>query len=514
MRKRISRRRLLLAAGGVAGLVVLAVPAGSAAQGPRPRPSPSNSAPGDLEWEAPGERPQARRATGPYIAYVTLTGGYTVATVDVAAHRIVANDILTDSAQGVAATPDGVKVYVADTGQFDVLVVDPATGAGRRVRVGPFPRSVAISPDGTKVYAAVTGGDTGKGGSDTVAVINSRSDTVTRSVRVGTAPRQVVFAADGARAYVTYDSGVAVLDARKDQVVRRIRDSAGPQGVAVDPTGRTLYVTEPRANTVAVFDAASGRVRGRIAVGDQPWGVAVMPNGAKAYVSRMNADAVAVIDTATRRIRRTVAVGRIPATVAITPDGTEVWVGNVTSGDISAISTASDSVIATIAGSPGGKRVRAAPLGIAFARTPGEPPPAARSPGQVRPRAGRQGRPAGPVGGRRRIADGHEGAWPFAQVDGGRPVPPDVFAPARAEDAEDPEEALPADVAGYGADAVPWVSPAGGVTVEPVTEEALWDDAGAEESKTRIEDLAPDLTPLIATAPDTVVAALSSGPET
>ncbi|MEV5708018.1 YncE family protein [Actinoallomurus sp. NPDC052274] len=504
MRKRISRRRLLLTAGGVAGLVILAVPAGSAAQGPRPRPSPSNSAPGESRWEAPGEQPQARRAAGPYVAYVALAGGYTVAAIDVATHRIVANSIPTDAAQGVAVTPDGAKLYVADTGQFDVLVVDPATGAGRRLRVGPFPRSVAISPDGTKVYAAVTGGDTGKGGSDTVAVINARSDTVARSVRVGTAPRQVVFAADGARAYVTYDSGVAVLDARKDRVVRVIRDPAGPQGVAVDPAGRTLYVTEPRANTVAVLDAASGRVRGRIAVGDQPWGVAVTPNGAKAYVSRMNADAVAVIDTATRRIRRTVTAGRNPGTVAITPDGTEAWVGNVTSGNVSVISTASDSVIASISGSPGGRPLHAAPLGIAFARNAGEPPPAARSPGQVRPRADRQGPPAGPVGGRRRIADGHGDARPFAQGDGGWVVPPEVFAPARAEDAED---ALPADAVGYGADAVPWVSPVGGVTAEPASKDALRGD-GEEESGIRIEDIAPDLTPLIGTAPDLVVAAL------
>ncbi|GAA0323210.1 YncE family protein [Actinoallomurus spadix] len=401
MPKDISRRRLLLTAGGVAGLVVLAVPAGSAAQAPRPRPSPRNSVPGEPKWDTPGEQPQARRAAGAYVAYVALTGGQTVAIIDVATHRVVANDIPADAAQSVAATPDGAKLYVAQTGRFQVLAVDPATGSARPLRVGPFPRSVAVSPDGTKVYAAVTGGDTGKGGSDVVAVIDARSDTVVRSVRVGTAPRQVVFAADGTRAYVTYDSGVAVLDARRDRVIHRISDASGPQGIAVDRPGRTLYVTEPRANTVAVLDAASGRLRGRVAVGDQPWGVAVTPDGAKAYVSRMNADAVAVIDTAARRVLRTVAVGRIPAPVVITPDGAEVWVGNVLSGGVSAISTASDEVIATISGGPGRRPLRAAPLGIAFARNPDEPPPAARRPGAGRPGAGRPGPPAGPVPGLR-----------------------------------------------------------------------------------------------------------------
>ena len=371
MPKNISRRRLLLA-GGVAGLVVIAVPAGSAlglpGQGPRPRPG--NTAPGGAKWNAPREQSQARRATGPYLAYVALAGGYSVSTVDVAAHRIVANNIETDAAQGVAATPDGTKLYVADTGQYDVLVVDPASGSERSVHVGPYPRDVAVSPDGTKVYVTVTGGDTGRGGADTVAVIDTRTDTVVRSVRVGTAPRQVVFAADGARAYVTYDAGVAVLDARNDRVIRRIRDAAGPQGIAVDRAGRTLYVTNPRAGTVSVLDAASGRERARIRVGDEPWGVEVTPDGTKAYVSRMNDNVVAVVDTATRKVRRTVAVGKLPSTVAITPDGSEAWVGNVFSGSVSVISTASDAVIATIAGGAGTKPLDAAPLGIAFAKAP------------------------------------------------------------------------------------------------------------------------------------------------
>jgi YVTN family beta-propeller protein len=452
----VSRRRFHLAVVCVAGLVLLDVPPGSAqgVSGRGPQPRPSNTAPAGPKWDAPREPPQARRATGPYVAYVAVAGGYTVATIDVTAHRIVASDISTDAAQGVAATPDGAKLYIADTGQYDVLVVEPADGSARSLHVGPFPHDVAISPGGTKVYATVTGGDTGSGGSDTVAVIDTRSDRVARHIRVGNAPRQVVFAADGGRAYVTYDSGVAVLDARKDRLIRTIPDTAGPQGIAVDPAGRTLYVTEPRADTVAVIDAASGRVRARIPAGDQPWDVAVTPDGAKAYVSRMNADAVAVIDTAARRLRRTVAVGRIPSVVALTPDGTEVWVGNVMSGSISVISTASDAVIATVAPGPGSKPVHAAPLGIAFARNPGQTSPEARRPAETRPKAGRQGPPAGSAAGRpRKIVDHHDGVppfldglWPVVSDRGIRPfvpgdlgsaVPIGVLGRTRSEDGRD-----------------------------------------------------------------------------
>lgn len=420
MPKITSRWRLLFAAGGIAGLLSLWAPEGSevglAGQRQDPRPTPSNAPPAGGKWQSPGEGPQTRRGAGGYVAYVAVAGAYRVFTVDVAGHRILRSNIATDAAQGVAATPDGRKVYVANTGQYDVLVVDPVSGVKRSVHVGPYPRDVAVSPDGRKAYAAVSGGDTGKGGADTVAVIDTRTDRVVRKIRVGTAPRQVVFAAKGARAYVTYDTGIAVVDARSDRVVRRIRDTAGPQGVAVDPAGRTLYVTNPRAGTVSVFDAQSGRERGRIRAGDQPWGVEVTAGGTKVYVTQMNDNAVAVVDAAARRVRRVIAVGRLPSSLAMTPDGTEVWVGNILSGSISVISTASETVVTTISGGTGTKPIDAAPLGIAFAKAPSRasPTPSAlrRSPPPPGPdgsavatarlrAAGGPGRPGGCRTGRR-----------------------------------------------------------------------------------------------------------------
>jgi DNA-binding beta-propeller fold protein YncE len=63
-------------------------------------------------------------------------------------------------------------------------------------------------------------------------------------------------------------------------------------------------------------------------------------------------------------------VGRLPQSVAVTPDGSEVWVGNGLSGSVSAVAVASGAVVATMAGGPGTKPINAAPLGIAFGRTP------------------------------------------------------------------------------------------------------------------------------------------------
>lgn len=377
MWKQLSRRRLVVAAGGSVGLVALAMPAALGITGspsPRVRPTPTNSAPGGPKWtQSPRSQPpgsQARRAAGDYRAYIALAGGYGVSTVDVATRTFVGKGIATDAGQGVAVTPDGKKLYIANTGQYEVLVADPVTGTARPVRVGPFPRDVAVSPDGRTVYATVTGGDTGAGGSAVVAVIDTATDQVTRQIRVGTAPQQVVFSPDGTRAYVTYDRGVSVIDVAGGRMVRSVRASGRPQGIAVGPDGRSLYVAEPRAGRVSVLDAASGKVRGRIRLRDQPWAVDLTPDGRRAYVTEMNGNVVAVVDTASRTVTGRIAVGKLPESVAVTPDGSEAWVGNGFSGSVSVIDVASGAVVATVVGSTGTKPINASPLGIAFGRTP------------------------------------------------------------------------------------------------------------------------------------------------
>lgn len=388
------RSHLSLVTAVAAVLTALAVPVGAVpgAAGQGTGPYPVNTAPGVPKWvPGPGPRPDERRANGDRLAYVALAGDYRVRTVDVATREIVGTDIVTDAAQGVAVTPDGAKVYVANTGRYEVLVADAAGGTPRAVHVGPHPQDVMGSPDGRKVYATVTGGATGAGGSDLVAVIDTATDQLVRNIHVGTAPRQVVFTRDGARAYVTDDDGVAVIDVAADRVVRSIHVETPPQGIAVDPAGHTLYVTEPRADVVSVIDAATGRVRGRIRAGHQPWAVAVTPDGATAYVTEMNDGAIAVVDAANRTITGTIEVGKLPEAVAVTPDGEEAWVGNGLSGSVSVIDTDTDEVVATIAGGTGTKPIDAAPLGIAFGPAPSTPsqrpsPPVATRPSSTAPR--------------------------------------------------------------------------------------------------------------------------------
>jgi YVTN family beta-propeller protein len=82
--------------------------------------------------------------------------------------------------QGVAITPDGTKVYVANASDNTVSVINTATNtvAGLPIPVGSYPNWVAITPDGTQAYVV-------NGNSNTVSVINTANRAVVATIPVG-----------------------------------------------------------------------------------------------------------------------------------------------------------------------------------------------------------------------------------------------------------------------------------------------------------------------------------------
>jgi YVTN family beta-propeller protein len=55
---------------------------------------------------------------------------------------------------GVAVTPDGSKVYVANQSSNTVSVINTATNAVGSITVGSGPVGGAVTPDGSEVYVA------------------------------------------------------------------------------------------------------------------------------------------------------------------------------------------------------------------------------------------------------------------------------------------------------------------------------------------------------------------------
>jgi serine/threonine protein kinase, bacterial len=220
-------------------------------------------------------------------AYVTQTAAGTVAVLD-PAFRIVRT-------AAVGRFPDGLALaagllWVGNAGDGTVSVIDPASGAavGAPIPVGAQPSGLAAGPDGSRVYVAGSG-------SDDVTVIDTATRVVVATVPAGRAPAAV--AADARRVYVA-DRGagtLTVLDAATLRAVGTVEVGNGPSGVALSPDGALLHVSYADDGAAAAVDLATLRAGPRTAVGAGPVAVAVSRTDGRVWVVCRDATQVAVL---------------------------------------------------------------------------------------------------------------------------------------------------------------------------------------------------------------------------
>ena len=90
---------------------------------------------------------------------------------------------------------------------------------------------MAITPDGTRIYVA-------NSGDNSVSVINTATNAVTGKIAVGSIPSEIAITDYGARAYVTNQSSpgsVSVINTRKNIVIATIAVGDWPVGIAIIP---------------------------------------------------------------------------------------------------------------------------------------------------------------------------------------------------------------------------------------------------------------------------------------
>ena len=152
-----------------------------------------------------------------------------------------------------------------------------------------LPEGLAVTPNGKYVYVA-------NRGSGSVSVISTASNTVKATVTVGNGPNDVAVCPNGEYAYVTnYGGTVSVISTASNIVKVNVTVGGDPIGVAVTPNGEYAYVANADG-TVSVISTASNTVNATATLGGNPQWVAITPDGKYAYVT--NADgSVLVIST-------------------------------------------------------------------------------------------------------------------------------------------------------------------------------------------------------------------------
>ncbi len=251
-----------------------------------------------------------------------------------------------------AITPDGSKMYVINSSNNTVSIVDIATNQVTGiVSNGNFlgPISIALTPDGTKAYVTNLS-------NSTVSVIDVTTDTVTGLVLNPNfnLPNDVAFAPDGSKAYVVNIGGtVSIIDPSTDTVIGSVTGVFNtPAHIAFTPDGTKAYVTTPGDDTVTIVNVATDTVSGIVANGnfDIPSMVVVTPNGTRAYVSNTDNSTVSVIDVATDTAIGIITGGTFNTQVglAVTHDSSFLYISDSTTSRVFFASTATNAVVGAV----------------------------------------------------------------------------------------------------------------------------------------------------------------------
>ncbi len=160
---------------------------------------------------------------------------------------------------GLALSPDGARLYVAENLTDSLAVVDVATArVVQRFGVQRYPYGVVVDGQGA-VYVSSWGGST-------VAAFTPTGGGLVPAGRMagGRHPSAMLLNRDGSRLFVTSGSTdrITVLDPRRRRVITSIvvtppggpGEGSTPNALALSEDGRRLFVAEADNNAVAIVD--------------------------------------------------------------------------------------------------------------------------------------------------------------------------------------------------------------------------------------------------------------------
>ncbi|MHB1310974.1 MAG: bifunctional YncE family protein/alkaline phosphatase family protein [Gemmatimonadaceae bacterium] len=163
---------------------------------------------------------------------------------------------------GLALSPDGAQLYVAENLTDSLAVVDVASArVVQRFGVERYPYAVVVDAAGT-VYVSSWGGST-------VSAFKPREGRLIAAGRMhaGRHPSAMLLNRDGSRLFVTSGSTdrITVLDPRTRSVVTSIvvtppggpGEGSTPNALALSDDGKRLFVAEADNNAVSLIDLAA-----------------------------------------------------------------------------------------------------------------------------------------------------------------------------------------------------------------------------------------------------------------
>lgn len=283
-------------------------------------------------------------------AYVA-TGGSDAAVINLANNTVVATIPLVSGQTGVAASPDGSRVYLVSQGNDEVTVINTQThSVVARIPVPNRPWSAVVSPDSQLIYVTQSSGNA-------ISVISAATNTVISTIPNVQSGHGIAISPDGRRLYVAPGTGSFIYSVNTlTYTTDTIPVGNSPVAVAVSPDGTRVYVTAVVGNNLTVIQNTTGAefAIATIPVGSSPHGVTVSPDSTRVYVANSNSNSVSVIDAQRLSVIATVPVGGQPRGIDVAPDSSRAYVINQGSANLSVIDAASNTVSGSIAVGGGG----------------------------------------------------------------------------------------------------------------------------------------------------------------
>ena len=220
--------------------------------------------------------------------YVTYTYDHILTVIDGA--RNTATSLETGSADAIEIDERTNVLFLSTYEDPFIRIVDAASGAMRKVRVGGHIWGLAFDAASSKLYLAhpMT--------ADIMRLDEKTQETA--AIPVGQIPCALAFNPATHMLYaVNYgDHTVSVIDTVKVKVVAVIAVGDHPQAVAVDTERNRLYVANVHGDSITVIDAAKNAILGTFRADEHPYALAIDESTGQVYAAVYGSKASVRVD--------------------------------------------------------------------------------------------------------------------------------------------------------------------------------------------------------------------------
>ena len=260
---------------------------------------------------------------------------------------------------GMGFSPDHHTIAVVSVGSNSVAFIDTTTNTLKHITyVGRSPHEVFFTPDGKEVWVTIRG-------ESYISVLDGNTYLEKTRIIVPNGPGMQIFSPDGKYGYVcsSFTPQTVVITVADHKIVGRIPQlSPFCPNIAATPDGKQIWFTLKDIGRTEVFDAHPPfSILKTINTGPITNHVNIAHNtkGTFAYVTVGGLNEVQVFRTDNFSKIATIPVGKLPHGIWPSGDGTMVYVGLENEDRLVAIDTQTNEVIAS---SPTGQ----APQAIAY----------------------------------------------------------------------------------------------------------------------------------------------------